>query len=352
MLSRSKSFMHRYLWRAFFAATFLLPASAFLTNNGSNGIHRCNAHRHHGSMLRALEFEGEVEVSRTYKTIKDGKNDETETVTSSHPIKYHIHNKMNLSSQKAAPILVLHGGPGVPSDYLLPLKDVVPYRSIVFYDQLGCGRSPGPDTSAAYSIEDSLDDLEAVIKKIGLRRFHLYGQSFGGILAFEYIKRLSEREDNDNDPKCLSAILSSSPCDVQVVETAAETLIEALLEEDPNRTTIMERFKAQHICQTEPQPALKNAYEKAGKPGIWRGTDSIKNWKATPPSESAKRMPSCMVMRGSNDFVTDECVQGWKDAFNHPYVRLKELEGLAHHGLLEDGARYGELVDSFFAEYD
>ena len=284
-------------------------------------------------------------MSRTYG------DDDT---TTSHSISYRIHNRMNLSSQKAAPILVLHGGPGVPSDYLLPLRTVVPYRAMVFYDQLGCGRSPGPDNKEAYSIEASLDDLELVIKKSGLTRFHLYGQSFGGILAFEYMRRMAERND-DNAPQCLSAILSSTPCDVEQVEAAAGELIGALLEEDPDETTIMDRFSAKHACQTEngerPQP-LVDAYEQAGTPGIWRGTDSIKEWKATKPSDSAKRMPSCMIMRGEHDFVTAVCVEGWKKAFNHPFVRVKELEKLSHHGLLEDGNTYGELVDSYFTEYD
>jgi len=63
-------------------------------------------------------------------------------------------------------------------------------------------------------------------------------------------------------------------------------------------------------------------------------------------------MPSALVMRGEYDFVTEECVQGWRDAFNHKFVRMKILDGCSHHGLLEDGGMYGEIVDSFFAEYD
>lgn len=304
-------------------------------------------HRHHTLVLRAEDFEGELAVSRTY---------DDDSTTTSHPIRYHIHNRMNLSSQTAAPILVLHGGPGVPSDYLLPLRDVVPYRSMVFYDQLGCGRSPGPDAKEAYSIESSLDDLESVIQKCGLTRFHLYGQSFGGILAFEYMKRVAERKDDDDSaPKCLSAIFSSTPSDVDQVETAAGKLIAALLEEDPDESTVMDRFQARHACRTtdgkKPQP-LVDAYDNAGTPGVWRGTDSIKEWTAMKPSESATRMPSCMVMFGEHDFVSTECVEGWKKAFNHNFVRVKELEKLSHHGLLEDGNAYGEIVDAFFAEYD
>jgi proline iminopeptidase len=38
------------------------------------------------------------------------------------------------------PILVLHGGPGYPSYYLNPLKNWND-RSVILFDQLGCGRS-------------------------------------------------------------------------------------------------------------------------------------------------------------------------------------------------------------------
>jgi|AntRauTorckE5430_2_1112549.scaffolds.fasta_scaffold01503_3 proline-specific peptidase len=310
------------------------------------------------SYLRAaarIEFDESIDVNRTYSFIDDqGLGDVSTRTSSTHQIKYHIRNKMNLSSQQAAPILVLHGGPGIPSDYLLQLKDVVPYRSIVFYDQLGCGRSPGPKHKEAYSIESSLDDLEALIKKIGLRRFHLYGQSFGGILAFEYLKRVAERKSSDNfAPKCLSVVLSSSPCDVDQVESVAESLIGKLMADDDDVSTIMERFRMRHQCQGEEKPkAIKDAYDHAGKPGIWRGTDSIKGWKAIMPVEGSQRMPSCMVMRGENDFVSSECVEGWKNVFNHKFVRTKVLHGCSHHGLLENGSMYGDIVDSFFSEYD
>ena len=44
---------------------------------------------------------------------------------------YRVVRPMALSSQQAAPIVTLHGGPSVPSNYLYPMEDVVPYRSIV-----------------------------------------------------------------------------------------------------------------------------------------------------------------------------------------------------------------------------
>ena len=39
------------------------------------------------------------------------------------------------------PLIVLHGGPGYPHNYLTPLAGTSDDRQIVFYDQLGCGKS-------------------------------------------------------------------------------------------------------------------------------------------------------------------------------------------------------------------
>src|SRR5438876_1203901 len=43
------------------------------------------------------------------------------------------------------PLLLLHGGPGAGHDYLEPLAALAADRQLVFYDQLGCGRSEQPD---------------------------------------------------------------------------------------------------------------------------------------------------------------------------------------------------------------
>jgi proline iminopeptidase len=270
---------------------------------------------------------------------------------------YKIVRPMSLSSRQAAPIVVLHGGPSVPSDYLYPLEEHVPYRSIVFYDQIGCGKSSEPTDPSLYSIDAAVDDLEVLLKKLGVRRFHLYGQSFGGILAFEFVKRLAER-DSSSSVECLSVILSSTPTCVKLVEQEADRLITALDVDvddtdtgDDETVSVAERFRLEHQCRTPGMPPLlADAYAHAGT--VWRGTTAIADYEATAPSETASRMQSCMVLRGEHDFVTEACVEGWKECFNHNFVRYKTLEGCSHHGLLENGPLYGDAVDSFFGEYD
>ena len=86
------------------------------------------------------------------------------------------------------PVLLLHGGPGISSDCLEPLSALaLTGRSVVFYDQLGCGQSDHPDDSALWSIALFLDELATVRAALGLDQLHLLGFSWGGALALEYV---------------------------------------------------------------------------------------------------------------------------------------------------------------------
>ena len=280
---------------------------------------------------------------------------------STHRLSYRVVRPMALSSRQAAPILALHGGPSIDSSYLYHLENVVePVRSIVFYDQLGCGRSDEPKDVSLYSIEDSVRDLKALLKKLGVRRFYLYGQSYGGILAFEYMKSVAMESSTDDaggssdvECECLSAILSSAPTNIAELEKDFVRLYEELSQPDAEGSAnvsdaeLDELFRKNHQCRLTEMPAvLQEAYDNAGT--VWSGIDAIAEYVARPPPEGAARMPSTLIMRGAHDFVSEASVNGWKDAFNTPCLRFKTLEGCSHHGLFEKGSLYGGIVDSYF----
>jgi proline iminopeptidase len=44
-----------------------------------------------------------------------------------------------VGSGPKTPILLLHGGAGAAHNYLLPLAALAKDRTVIFYDQLGCG---------------------------------------------------------------------------------------------------------------------------------------------------------------------------------------------------------------------
>ena len=83
-------------------------------------------------------------------------------------------------------LLGLHGGPGMPHDYLLPLAaHGDDERSVVLYDQFGVGRSatPAPGDFDRYTVDHYRAEVDAVRDALGVTSVDLYGQSWGGMLA-------------------------------------------------------------------------------------------------------------------------------------------------------------------------
>lgn len=240
------------------------------------------------------------------------------------------------------PVVVLHGGPGIPSNYLRPLEDLITDRSILFWDQLGCGKSDQPDDESLYSIDLYIDDLVQLLDEVDMADFHLYGQSFGGILAYEYLKR--EQPEN-----CLSVVLSSSPTDVAQVEEVAEGLVQRLAEEGVGGEDLGEEFRKRHQVQTETQPLpLREAYAMAGT--TFRGTTAISDYKASLGDDDTPLETPVLVMRGQKDFVTSACVKDWQDLFHS--AEIKELGSCAHHGMLEKPDVYTSCLSEFWSKFD
>ena len=84
-------------------------------------------------------------------------------------------------------VLCLHGGPGATHDYMLPMADLAEhgYR-VVFYDQLGCGKSEVPKDRTLFVPERYVEEVEQLRRKLRLGRVHLLGSSWGGMLAIAY----------------------------------------------------------------------------------------------------------------------------------------------------------------------
>lgn len=82
--------------------------------------------------------------------------------------------------------MVLHGGPGAPHDYLKPLAALSQDRPVVFYDQLGCGRSDRP-AGFTGSVRHFVAELHQLRTELGLGQLHLLGQSWGTMLAVSYL---------------------------------------------------------------------------------------------------------------------------------------------------------------------
>jgi proline-specific peptidase len=92
-------------------------------------------------------------------------------------------------TQLSLPIIALHGGPGWPHDYLLPLKQLAcrSTSEIIFYDQAGAGKSRYQKESLPHHLLNakyySEEELPALIEHWNLEKYHVIGHSWGTMLA-------------------------------------------------------------------------------------------------------------------------------------------------------------------------
>jgi len=101
------------------------------------------------------------------------------------------------------PIVVLHGGPGAPSYYLKPLSSLGADRKVIFYDQLGCGKSDHSTDTTIMTVDHFVEELKTVVQHFGLKEFYLYGQSWGTMLGTDFYLKY---------PQGITALILSSPC--------------------------------------------------------------------------------------------------------------------------------------------
>ena len=183
--------------------------------------------------------------------------------------------KMIGSRQPGIPLVILHGGPGAPHDYLEPLSVLADERPVIFYDQLGCGTSDKPDDPALWTVEHFVEELGDVLASLGQRDVHLLGQSWGTTLAVEYMLRTKSDRVRS---LILSAPFFSATRWIgdqrghlaRLPEKVQASVREAELTGNYDSAAYQEamgEFYRRHVCRLEPWPEeLNRTIEKISAP--------------------------------------------------------------------------------------
>ncbi len=95
------------------------------------------------------------------------------------------------------PLIVLHGGPGLTQDYLLPyLKELEKSNTVIFFDQRGSGRSFCEISKESMRMEHFVADIEAIRNHFGFKTISLLAHSFGTFVAMKYAASHQEKLKN------------------------------------------------------------------------------------------------------------------------------------------------------------
>jgi proline-specific peptidase len=247
------------------------------------------------------------------------------------------------------PLLCLHGGPGSSHHALEPLEELAQAgRRVVFYDQLGGGDSDRPDDPSLWTVELFLDQLLTVREALELERLHLFGSSWGGMLALEYAL---------TEPQGLTGlVLNSTP--TSAPRWAKEsTRLYAELSSGRDEKEVEEEFWRRHICRLDPEPEAvtrskaafgKQVYETMWGPNEFTVTGTLKDWDVVERLGEI-RVPT-LITSGRHDECTPELVEPLVRGI--PGAEWVLFEESAHMPYQEERERYLEVVGSFLARLE
>jgi proline-specific peptidase len=268
-------------------------------------------------------------------------------------------------ARDAIPILLLHGGPGAGHDYLEPLAALASDWPVVFYDQLGCGRSDQPDDASLWTVDRAVAEVDDVRAGLGLDRIHLFGQSWGGWLAIEYMAR--------QPSGILSLILASTSASIPQFVREAERLKDTL----PAGTgDILRRYEAtedydnpayqdallvfyrENVCRLDPWPDCvlrtvanlegNQVYAVMNGPNEFTVIGRLKDWDRT-AALGTITVPTLITV-GRYDELTPACAETLRAGI--PNAQLHLFENSAHLAHVEETESYLRVVREFLNQVE
>ena len=269
-----------------------------------------------------------------------------------------------LGPSDGTPILLLHGGPGAASYYMIPLAErLAEHRPTIVYDQLGCGRSDQPDDTSLWTVDRSVEEVDQVRAALGLERCHLLGQSWGGWLSIEYMTRGATGIER--------LVLASTSASIPEFMAGARGLIEQLPEphrsvlielgdrgeyDHPDYLAAVEVFYHRHLCRMEPWPdALVQSGEQMDGNQVYLTMNGptefdviglLREWDRT-ADLGRIRVPT-LVTCGRYDEITPSCSETITRGI--PDARMHVFEESAHCAHLEEADDYARIVEAFLSE--
>ena len=238
-------------------------------------------------------------------------------------------------------LIGINGGPGQSSAYMSSFDKLAGDEfAVVTYDQRGTGQSTEP--SNGYGLTEYAADLEAVRQAVGAKKVHIFGHSWGGIIAMCYAASYPQnvrsiilmgsgpptREATQSGQALLSeriTILQTQGVIVQSQPGNTKNLIEAILPayfSDP-RFPVPVEIKNTDFNQTTYQQTLA----------------ALGDWDIS--VDAAGLTHPVLLLWGADDPFGLPMAEATKNALSSAEVELAVLNGCGHY--------WHECDDMFFS---
>ena len=250
--------------------------------------------------------------------------------------------------EQVPPLLLVNGGMLYDHALLWPaLSPLAVARQVILYDQRGRGASQAPPDPLAARIEDDADDIGALRRALGIRRWDVLGHSWGGGIALLGVAR-----DVAGTRRLITVdSVGATSAWMPALHVAAMSRVTA-----DDRATLDRLGGAP---QHEPDPAVHGAYSRASY-AAWFADPAMAAYFAPPHAASVTGAAiAARLRREGYDwrdelralFVPTLVLHGERDALPSAVaLELSELLPNARHALLPDAGHmpFWEAPERFF----
>ncbi len=263
------------------------------------------------------------------------------------------------------PVILLHGGPGSSHFSMQGLKVLAKERPVIFYDQLGCGKSERPIDKELWTLDRFVDELDQVIAHFHFKKVHILGHSWGTTLAAAYY--LAKKPSN------VTSIIFSSPClsaplwaeDQEENRKQLPEEVQATLKRcEENGTTDSPEYKEatvefykRFVCRLDPWPEIikkgakykgPEVYNTMWGPSEFHVTGNLKSFDCTPQLKEMT-IPTLYTC-GHYDEATPKSTKLFSELT--PNSKFHVFENSAHMPYLEETGEYLYVISQFLKKVD
>lgn len=260
------------------------------------------------------------------------------------------------------PLIVVHGGPSAAHDYLIALKALAANRRVIFYDQMGCGRSTTRVNADLLSISHFVSELEAVRAGVDAQTVDVIGHSWGGFVAIKHALA--------NPDRVRRLVLASTAASAEDINAATTRRVDSLevdharwLHEwrsgmHPDADSRSEAFLSFHrrfTCRLGPWPEefLSSARHQAGDAISARFVGDSAPWVNgrlvdwSRKDDLASLECTTLVTAGVDDHLGAEC---WRPLIAEiPQSRAAIFGRSSHSAHLEEPTAYLVCLERFLS---
>jgi proline iminopeptidase len=255
------------------------------------------------------------------------------------------------------PLLALHGGPGGTSSGFDAFEPLADERPVIVYDQLGCGLSDRPAGTAEYTLGRFVAEIAQVRQALGLARVHLYGASWGTMIAVDYMLTRPEGIVSLTlAGPCLSAsrwvadqrkYLAEMPGDALAIVTRHEA---AGTFDDPEYRRVEKDFLRRHVYRGGDRPRRilrgqhgNESYLHMWGPSEFTATGTLKDYERL-DLLSAITAPTLFIC-GQYDEATPETTALYQSRV--PGARMRVIPDASHAAAAEQPELYRQVLREF-----